>query len=712
MTLFSQPTPDDSTSRGWASDAYISRDPIYQRPVTYAALDVNTNLTTAIGKAGSDFIAAISLSSGSKGNAHALIVQVGRDKRELIFHDVGLTIDEFQSRLKEVGIILQSENACQQTRDILRHQAEVFPATGAFLSHRHADHANPGLLCWLVDHGVPVIASQELVTELEGHSNANPIEGGRKKHAHFLQGALNHAKSLGMLKILQQGGTLSTNSCLLRLGALTHDVPNSFMEVLMNGNHGMNVVWSSDTGGFTPELTLAARNAHAIVIEGNYNLDSIQKGNRPQSVTNRISGTKGHQGLGGLATWLSALSRGPSKGNLQVAAVTHSTAKLDEAEIVNSLLNAWDANAAGRALPAVVVPKDEARLLFVLSADERGQRVFIEGRQDVEGEKPLLCAPFGLSGESASLNRSVENRVVKAPSRLPAFPELIPCGGADVAWLTPDITVGFMTAGASLTSKVVRKTLAKAGEVSMLYDADLDCLRIYGSAEILRKISDPDSELGRELSRLGITSWLRLEHSLSPAGYTPTSALIMPSDKSRSLRDNHKILSAIICAMCASTAPTSFAQLQISSEIESKPTIQNPELKLRWFCDYQIAVEKQSSTNEKRKIRYSSVPLIVVRLKPNLDQLTQSISVSVRLPIGESAKLEPAITALANALDQFKPAKGSDRLSWNQKIKSAEAAATYIFSADYTSAEPNRDLYSIADIARQITRDFGLLSYC
>jgi len=117
----------------------------------------------------------------------------------------------------------------------------------------------------------------------------------------------------------------------------------------------------------------------------------------------------------------------------------------------------------------------------------------------------------------------------------------------------------------------------------------------------------------------------------------------------------------------------------------------------------------EGALSEKRKIRYSSVPLIVVRLKPNLDQLTQSISVSVRLPIGESAKLEPAITALANALDQFKPAKGSDRLSWNQKIKSAETAATYIFSADYTSAEPNRDLYSIADIARQITRDFGLL---
>jgi hypothetical protein len=149
--------------------------------------------------------------------------------------------------------------------------------------------------------------------------------------------------------------------------------------------------------------------------------------------------------------------------------------------------------------------------------------------------------------------------------------------------------------------------------------------------------------------------------------------------------------------------------VQISSATGSIPTIQNPEVLLRWFCDHQIAVEKHFSAN-KRKIRYSSVPLIVVRLKPNSETLNQSISVSIRLPVEELAVLEPAITALENSLKQFKPAKGSDGLSWNQGIRQKESAFTYTFYADYSPKEPNKDLHSIADIARKITRDCGLLT--
>jgi phosphoribosyl 1,2-cyclic phosphodiesterase len=201
------------------------------------------------------------LGSGSSGNA--TLVEVG-ETRLLI--DAGLGPRALAERLLSAGV-------------------DPTSLAAILLSHEHEDHAK-GALGLSKRYGVPIVSTR-----------------GTYAAAGFA------AAGFEAWKELEVRAPLRIGACTVLGVPLPHDAASPVAFVVGDGATSMG--HATDFGHVTKGLAEAFAGCDAVVIESNYDPDLLREGPYPQSLKQRIQGSRGHLANGETARYLrDGLGRG------------------------------------------------------------------------------------------------------------------------------------------------------------------------------------------------------------------------------------------------------------------------------------------------------------------------------------------------------------------------------------------------------------------
>lgn len=189
----------------------------------------------------------ISISSGSSGNCYYV-----------------------KSSASGCAILLEAGVTLSKVRKTLKAQGEDLSSIKAIvISHAHNDHVrNLHVLC----------SHLNLVVFMEESVRAS-------LHPGTLQDVMPY------IRTFRYGDIMKVADFTLETFPVPHDVPNTGYFVT-NGTGDLNLAFITDIGVSTPEAQYAASRATALIIEADYDLDMLLKGNYPPELKARI--TKGH----------------------------------------------------------------------------------------------------------------------------------------------------------------------------------------------------------------------------------------------------------------------------------------------------------------------------------------------------------------------------------------------------------------------------------
>lgn len=196
------------------------------------------------------------LGSGSKGNAFAVTTAAG-----VVLVDAGFGPKALTRRAARAGLDLEA-------------------LTAIILTHEHGDHAT-GAAALAARHRVPI-----LCTAGTWHGLGRP---GRVQHV-----------LLPTARPIEHGGVV------MHATLTTHDATEP-IAVALDLPGGVRVAFATDIGRSTTSVRYLLRDAHAVVLESNYDELLLRTGRYPPSVQQRIAGSGGHLSNRGAADLLATV---------------------------------------------------------------------------------------------------------------------------------------------------------------------------------------------------------------------------------------------------------------------------------------------------------------------------------------------------------------------------------------------------------------------
>lgn len=191
----------------------------------------------------------ISISSGSSGNCYYVKNQTSGNA---ILLEAGVTLSKVRKTLKAHGEDLSSIKAI-------------------VVSHAHNDHVrNLHVLC----------SHLNLVVYME-ESVRNSLHPGTLED------------TMPFIKTFRYGDVLRIADFTLETFPVPHDVPNTGYFVT-NADGELNMAFITDIGVTTPEAEYAASRATSLIIEADYDLDMLLRGNYAPELKERITQGHGH----------------------------------------------------------------------------------------------------------------------------------------------------------------------------------------------------------------------------------------------------------------------------------------------------------------------------------------------------------------------------------------------------------------------------------
>lgn len=190
----------------------------------------------------------LSLSSGSSGNCYYL-----SDGEVSILIDAGVSLRAMKSRLGEHSIQIQDIDAVLVTHDHLDHIRHL----GSFI-HKYSR---------------PVYATSRLCGALKSHT--------------FTAGTVD-----ACLRVCEYGRDTVFKGIVFRPLQVPHDATDTVGYYLEFS--GQKILVLTDAGRVTDEAADFARKANHIVVESNYDMDMLMRGNYTRELKERIMGGRGH----------------------------------------------------------------------------------------------------------------------------------------------------------------------------------------------------------------------------------------------------------------------------------------------------------------------------------------------------------------------------------------------------------------------------------